>query len=316
VVGAHYDQGMPTSVSRTAKLGKRGLPGDVVRALQRTKHHLAVFVKRARWGFPQWRGPLFEPLHAWRQRRHPHRFPAERYADSWLGESAAGRHVERGEVVPRRLFVVWTGDNAMPEQRRRSLDEIRRVNGALDVVLVTPDSVEEYLVPWLALPPQYEQLSLVHRSDVLRAYLLHAHGGGYSDVKRPRGPWLGAYERLEESDAWILGYTERHRLNAPLVGGQLQQDLRSVSRQLLGYGGLVVRPRTALTEEWWTRVCAVLADNTEALAAHPGNVRGDNAGYPLGWTEVLAHVVAPLTWKYQDHVLHDERVLPELRNYQ
>ncbi|MDR7252134.1 hypothetical protein J2X46_001110 [Nocardioides sp. BE266] len=307
---------MPTSVSRTAEWGKRLLPHGTVKALQSTKHHVAVFVKRARWGFPQWRGPLLEPLHAWRQRRRPRPFPAATYADTWLAASAAGRHVEPGESVARRLFVVWTGDNAMPEQRRRSLDEIRRVNGVLDVVLVTPDTIGDWLVPELALPPQYEHLSLVHRSDVLRAYLLHVHGGGYSDVKRPREPWLGAYERLEQSGAWILGYTERHRLNAPLVGGRLQQDLRSVSQQLLGYGGLVVRPRTALTEEWWTRVCAVLDDNTDALAANPGNVRGDNPGYPLGWTEVLAHVVAPLTWKYQDHVLHDERVLPELRNYQ
>lgn len=307
---------MPTPASRTAEVGKRVLPRGAVRRLQSAKHHAAVFVKRARWGFPQWRGPLLEPLHAWLQRRRPRRFPTSQYADTWLGVSAAGRRVEPGEPVPRRVFVVWAGDNAMSEQRARSLDEIRRVNSELDVVLVTPDSLDDWLVPDLALPAQYEQLSLVHRSDVLRAYLLHVHGGGYSDVKRPRVPWVGAFERLERSDAWILGYTERHRLNAPLVGGQLQRDLRGVSRQLLGYGGLIVRPRTALTEEWWTRVCAVIEESSDALAAHPGNVRGDNPGYPLGWTEVLAHVAAPLTWKYQDHVLHDDRVLPELRNYQ
>lgn len=307
---------MPAPLTRTAALGKRALPVSVVRRLQEAKHHAAVFVKRARWGFPQWRGPLLEPLHLWRQRLHPRPFPTAQYAGTWLGVSAAGRRVEPGEPVPRRVFVVWAGDNDMSGRRAASLDEIRRINSALDVVLVTPESIGDWLVPEVSLPPQYEQLSLVHRSDVLRAYLLHVHGGGYSDVKRPRVPWADAFERLETSDAWILGYTERHRLNAPLVGGQLQRDLRSVSGQLLGYGGLIVRPRTALTEEWWNRVCSVLDQGSDALAAHPGNVRGDNPGYPLGWTEVLAHVVAPLTWKYQDHVLHDERVLPELRNYQ
>lgn len=307
---------MPSAASRIKDVGKRGLPDVVVRRLQSAKHHGAVFVKRARWGFPQWRGPLLEPLHARRQRRRRRGFPAADYADTWLAFSAAGRPVERGEHVPRRLFVVWTGDNAMPERRAGSLEAIRRINDELEVVLVTPESIEDWLVPEVSLPDQYEHLSLVHRSDVLRAYLLHVHGGGYTDVKRPLGPWVGAFERLEASDAWLLGYTERHRLNVPLVGGRLQRDLRSVSRQLLGYGGLVARPGTALTEEWWARICSVLDDNAEALTAHPGNARGDNSGYPLGWTEVLAHVVAPLTWKYQDHVLHDERVLPALRNYQ
>lgn len=307
---------MPSPVSRIAERTRSALPAGAVSRLQSAKHHSAVFVKRARWGFPQWRGPLLEPLHAWRQRRHPRAFPTADYADTWLGSSAPARPVEAGEQVPRRIFVVWTGDNEMSEQRATSLAEIRRINADLDVVLVTPQNMGDWIIPELALPPQYEQLSLVHRSDLLRAYLLHVHGGGYSDVKRPRGPWSGAFDRLEDSDAWILGYTERHRLNAPLVGGRLQTDLRSVSQQLLGYGGLIARPRTALTSEWWDRVCSVLADEAGALAAHPGNARGDNPGYPLGWTEVLAHVVAPLTWKYQDHVLHDEDVLPILKRYQ
>ncbi|CAM3665233.1 hypothetical protein [Nocardioides zeicaulis] len=306
---------MPSPVPRIAARTRSALPPGTVRRLQSAKHHAAVFAKRARWGFPQWRGPLLEPLHAWRQRR-PRAFPSDDYADTWLGRTVPARPVELGEPVPRRIFVVWTGDNDMSEQRARSLAEIRRVNADLEVVLVTPQNTGEWLVPDLALPPQYENLSLVHRSDVLRAYLLHVHGGGYSDVKRPLHAWAGAFDRLEASDAWLLGYTERHRLNVPLVGGCLQQDLRSASRQLLGYGGLVARSRTPITQEWWDRVCEVLEENDAALAAHPGNVRGDNPGYPLGWTEVLAHVVAPLTWKHQQHVLHDERVLPELRNYQ
>ncbi len=307
---------MPSPVSWIAARTRAGLPPGAVQRLQSAKHHGAVFVKRARWGFPHWRGPLLEPLHAWRQQRRPRPFPAADYADTWLGSSAPARPVEPGEPVPRRIFVVWTGDNEMSAPRARNLDELRRVNADLDVVLVTPQTVDEWLVPDVSLPSHYEHLSLVHRSDVLRAYLLHVHGGGYSDVKRPLQSWSGAFDRLEASDAWLLGYTERHRLFVPLVGGQMQKDLRSVSQQLIGYGGLIARRRTALTQEWWDRVCTVLDQESGALQEHPGNVRGDNSGYPLAWTEVLAHVAAPLTWKYQDHVLHDERVLPELRNYQ
>ena len=203
----------------------------------------------------------------------------------------------------------------MPERRSRSLDAIRSVNSALDVVVVTPHNLGEWLVADVALPPQYDFLSLVHRSDVPPLHLLHVHGGGYADVKEPREPWAAAFDRLEVSSAWLLGYTERHRLLVPLVGGSLQRDLRRSSQQLLGYGALIARPRTPLTEEWWTRICEVLDANDEQARKHPGNQRGDNPGYPLGRTEVLAHVAAPLTWKYQKHVLHDSRVLPHLRRY-
>ena len=232
-----------------------------------------------------------------------------------MGRSAVPREIHGGECIPRRIFVLWTGDNVLSERRASNLDAIRRAHPGIDVVLVTPGTLQQWLVPDLALPPQYEFLSLVHRSDVLRCYLLHVHGGGYSDVKQPQQSWHGAFEKLEASDAWLLGYTERHRLNVPLVGGQLRRDLRAASRQLLGYGGLIARARTPLTQEWWDRVCEVLDENDQQLRSHPGNVRGDNPGYPLGWTEVLAHIAAPLTWKHQDHVLHDARVLPVLRKY-
>ncbi len=291
------------------------LPAPVLRALQQAKFRGAVFLKHAGWGFPTVRGPLREPFVAWRQARNPRPFPRVKYADAWFAQDTPARPVERGEPVPRRIFVVWSGSNPLTPNRSRNLDLIRAVNAGTEVVLVTPDTLDDWLVPGHPLPPEYPHLSLVHRSDVLRCYLLHHHGGGYADIKRPLHPWAAAFDRLEASDAWLLGYTEVYQLQIPAVGGELYRDLRRASRQLLGYGGLIARAGTPLTTEWDQRVREVLSERAPALAAHPGNVRGDNPGYPIGWTEVLAHIVAPLTWKYQQHVLHDERVLPELRRY-
>jgi hypothetical protein len=292
------------------------LPPGAVRALREAKHHGAVFLKRASWGFPQYRGPLLEPLVAWRQGRNPYPFPEDGYADSWLGRSQDARPVAPGEPVPRRIFAIWSGDNDLTPQRRRNLDSVRDVNaGGAEVVLVTPDSLHEWIVPGHPLPPEYDHLSLVHRSDILRSYLLHHHGGGYSDIKQCLRPWAPSFDRLEASSHWLSGYTEVHRLNIPFIGGELERDVRRASRQVLGCGAMIARARTPFTGEWLTRVGEVLAANAEALRRHPGNVRGDNAGYPLAWTEVLAHVVAPLTWKYQRHLIHDEDIRPSLKRY-
>jgi len=291
------------------------LPEPVAHALRQAKFRAAVLAKHATWGFPEIRGPITEPFYAAWQRRHPYPFPAAKYAGTWLDRSEPARHIEPGEPIPRRIFVTWTGTNPLTPQRERGLASIVEQNPGIDVVLVTPDNLAEWVVPDHPFPSEYEQLSLVHRSDYLRCYLLHHHGGGYADIKRLRGGFHDSFELLERSPHWLLGYTEVHRLNTPLVGGALQRDLRRVSRQLLGYGGLIARAHTPLTAEWYRRVRDGLRDYAPQLAAHPGNIRGDNPGYPLDWTEVLAHIVAPLTWKYQDHVIHDLRVRPVLRNY-
>jgi hypothetical protein len=285
-------------------------------ALRQVKHRASVFVKHASWGFPQVRGPLGEPAHRLRQSLFPVEFPAEKYADTWLGASTTPRPIAPGEAVPRRIFAIWAGTNPMSSRREAGLTSLRQMNPHAEVVLVTPDNLPRWLVPGHPLPRAYGDLSLVHKSDYLRCYLLHHHGGGYADIKRFRHAWDEPFRELENSGQWLAGYTEVHRINAPLVGGPLQGDLRRASRQLLGYGALIARADTPLTAEWYDRVHTVLDEKSDELALHPGNVRGDNPGYPLAWTEVLAHVVAPLTWKHQHHVLHDARLRPLLKRYQ
>ena len=75
---------------------------------------------------------------------------------------------------------------------------IRAVTG-VDLVLVTPDNLGEWLVDDSPLHPAYEDLSLIHRSDYLRGYLMHHHGGGYIDIKQPLGSWVA---RAFSSRAW------------------------------------------------------------------------------------------------------------------
>jgi hypothetical protein len=77
--------------------------------------------------------------------------------------------------MERKLFCFWTGDNAIPVARARSIDSLS--NSGLEVCLITNDTIGEYLSE-CDLHPAYYSLNLAHRADYLRAYFMHHYGGG------------------------------------------------------------------------------------------------------------------------------------------
>lgn len=62
-------------------------------------------------------------------------------------------------------------------------------NSGVEVKLITPKNLNNYLLPDFPLHPAYDYLSLVHKSDYLRCYFMHFHGGGYSDIKPNYKNW-------------------------------------------------------------------------------------------------------------------------------
>src|SRR3954468_2769032 len=106
-----------------------------------------------------------------------------------------------------RIFGFWTGDNPMPDTRKRCWDSFA-VTG-LAPILVTPNTLDRWIVPEHPLHDAYEYLSPVHRADYLRAYFMFHHGGGYADIKTQTGSWLPAIDRLLASKRLIAaGYRE------------------------------------------------------------------------------------------------------------
>lgn len=101
----------------------------------------------------------------------PLRYPSHRFL-RFDGPAATPRN------APARIFCFWTGSNEMPEVRRMNLDRLTEDAG-VDVVLITPDSLDEWVVPEHPINSALHNLSLTHRSDYLRAYFMHYHGGGY-----------------------------------------------------------------------------------------------------------------------------------------
>lgn len=221
------------------------------------------------------------------------------------------------EPAASRIFCLWTGDNAMSRNRVLAMDQIRRLNEPeLEVVLVTPDNLATWVVPGHPLHPAYDDLALIHRSDYLRTYLLHHHGGGYTDVKRAQHRWRPMLDLLNgDQDAWLLGYRElSYRFVAPARPATHRRLLVHHAR-LLGNGAYIVRPRTPFTRAWLAEAERRLDGWAEALQACPGDVSGGPRDYPLPFYGLLGEIFHPLCLEHHRRLRYDARITPQLRDY-
>ncbi len=203
----------------------------------------------------------------------------------------------------------WTGDNEMPDVRRRNLERIVAVNPDVDVRLVTAANLQEHLVPGQPVHPAFEHLSFIHRSDYLRCYMMNFHGGGYADIKAHRNDWSPAFDRLDASDAYVLGYRNPVRWMTPnFADPALQRLMVRTSDQRIGQTAFICRPETPFTREWWRRLNEILDERADDLDRRPGRLNRSDDPYALGFTEILAQIIDPLAVKYHHRILYDDTI--------
>jgi hypothetical protein len=289
----------------------RPQPRSLVSRARAAKHRglLAVRSARAR------RVAAEDKVHQCLSALRPFTYSADDHTASFISSTPEGDDGAR-LPVPRQMFVLWTGTNKMSENRRAALTELREHNPHLDVRLVGPADLESLVVPGADLHPAYDDLSLVHRADYLRAYLLHHHGGIYCDLKRGYGDLTACLQTLDDrADLWLVGYRELSASLVAQVPGATGRSLRRHHRRLAANGAYAARPGTPLTSEWLSEVEHRLDHHRESLRRHPGDVRGTSAGYPVGWSELLGEVFQPLQLKYLDRVALDDRLSPSLVDF-
>lgn len=237
-------------------------------------------------------------------------FSSRNYRRSFLHWDAPPTTEETVPDLPRRVFCFWTGDNPLTPARRQSLDVMRERMG-VDVLLVTPETLGDFVTREAPLHRAYEHLSLNHRSDYLRAYFMHHHGGGYSDIKQPTSDWSAHFDRMRELPrTWLLGYPEFSSLWVATYPGRLGRDLRRWHATLPGGGAYISRPRTPLTTEWLAEIDRRLDYYADLLSAHPGGTWGRDPKYPVSWNRLSAQVLQPLALKFHDRIAVDAALRP------
>lgn len=231
------------------------------------------------------------------------------------------------------LFAFWTGDNEMSPARRACFDTLS--NSELPITLVTPKNLSDWTPPERPLHPAYPYLSAVHRSDYLRPYFMHHHGGGYADIKQTTRSWLPALAKLKQFPrSFGVGYREksakgvanfhRHKLMGksyylteptnPLANLLRYRFLRANWRGLMGMCAYVFQPDTEFTDEWLsiveTRLDLLLPHLKTNPATSPRQAddtpgSASDVPYPVPWSFICADVIHPLCFKHRKRLLLD-----------
>jgi hypothetical protein len=200
--------------------------------------------------------------------------------------------------TPRWIFVIWSGENAMSEQRLDCYHSIRE-NCSVPVILVHPGNVLNFVN---YLPPFYDQLSFTHRSDYLRAALMWEYGGGYTDIKHNSDSWVNYFNELDGSPGKVaIGYPEISPEDTPV------RELRPYFSALMGNGRYIFKPRSTFAKQWLDACVNRCESKIDALKRvknpKPQARVGDGTNYPLRWAEILGEVFHPLSFRYRDQVL-------------
>jgi hypothetical protein len=279
------------------------------------RNKLSIFIK-TKLSFVY--NSLYQLRDWWRVKRQslfPYRFDKNRYLNFFL----INDHEPFPDIiskVDKTIYCFWTGENEMSENRKRGFESLVK-NSGINVKLITPKNISEYILPNYPLHQAYDNLSLVHKSDYLRCYFMHFYGGGYSDIKTNTNNWRKAFNLLANNeDKWLLGYTELTPFGMGKNQGIIDHDLQYYYKSCVGTGGFICRSNTKFTAEWYSELNKRMDTFEEELKKFPGDVKGRNPGYPVGLLVILSQIFAPLCLKYKKHIIHDDTVLPVLTNYQ
>jgi len=197
------------------------------------------------------------------------------------------------------IYCFWTGDNKMSTSRIECLQQLKETQ--CNVILVTKQTLHQYILPDHPLHPSYEYLSETHKADYLRTYFMNFHGGGYSDIKKTTGSWIQSFDNLNKSDYWICGYKE-------IDGGVAYTPLSGKWEELLGNGAYICKPQTPLTIEWYKAMIQLLDTKLEELKKNPSTSYSDSkesgSGYPIEWNEMLGRIFHKISYQYKERLLN------------
>lgn len=288
---------------------------DPLQPLKSLKHAAFVAGKRARWGVAGARIRWADLTGRAREVLGPgYRYGSGRYPRTFL-ELPNPPH-EEGLACPTTIYTIWFGDD-MPPKRRASLKELARRNPRSSVVLVTEENLADFILDEHPLHPAFHRMAATHQSDHVRAYLMHFHGGGYSDLKAPRSSWEGAFTAMgADTKLLVTGYREITSNYVTDNPRNLGVDLRRYYRFVLGPSAFIMRPRSVFTaslyREQLRRMDFFLPALPEATPTDPYALPNS---YPMWWTELFPDIVQCLSLKFQDRIRFDDNLRPVLKDY-
>ena len=242
----------------------------------------------------------------------PYKYDASRYPDSYVSKKVKNIEITL-EKAKEVLYIFWTGDNEITENRKKGIQSIKE-KAEVEVVLVTSDNLNDYILADYPLHKAYDYLSLIQKSDYLRCYFMLHHGSGYVDIKPCLNSWKGLFEKLNKSEAWCLGSREKFPGGVANIGGVIGADCRKYYNNLIANGGYIFKPNSPIAAEWMDEIHERLDFFMDALIENPGDAFG-SGDYPIPWAYLAGYIIPPLVLKYNERVLIEDIDLYAIHNY-
>lgn len=252
-------------------------------------------------------------------------FDCKYYRAEFLQNKCSDKVIYNKFDVPEVIYCFWTGDNDLTPNRINGLNVLEKKSG-LPVQLVTKNNLHLFIKNDAPLHPAYEYLSCVHRADYLRCYFMYYYGGGYSDIKPCSKSWNNAYISLKlNKNKFAIGYHEEGPDKSFVA--YLDQYYPRITRKiintemffnydkLLGNGCYIFRPYSNFGLRWLNELHRRLDINLERLKSNPGNIWGNNYGYPISWNSILGQIFHPLCLIYNEGLLYCNDLKPIFHNY-
>jgi hypothetical protein len=223
--------------------------------------------------------------------------------------------------VPFVIWCYWEGGEMSPN-RKKSFDFLMQ-HIEVPIALITRENLSKFIKPDYPLPEAFEYISIVHRSDYIRAYLMHHYGGGWHDIKATLVSYKSVWDEFVDPKIWIIGRKEIQK-GAAKVLDEYGNFIPDHYQDLIAVPSWVARSNTLLSKEILVGIENILAQNLDCLkenpAIHPrekklpkGNIFKEifniikfkyqkrSTKYPLEWT-LFGNVFHPKILKYKQHI--------------
>lgn len=224
--------------------------------------------------------------------------------------------------VPFVIWCYWEGGE-MNKNRSLSFSYLQK-NIGVPVCLITPQNISKFLLPEYPLPESLTYASIVHRSDFIRAYLMHFYGGGWHDIKATLVSFADCWELFKDENIYLIGRPESFK-GAAKVSNENGIYMPDVAADLVSVPAWIARGNTALSKTIYQNLQALFLKNADLLkkgpAKHPREkyikpknffhklaillkylYSGRNPKYPLPWT-VFGNIFHPAVYKFRNHVV-------------
>jgi hypothetical protein len=179
-------------------------------------------------------------------------------------------------------------------------------NSGIEVVLITNEKLERYILRDHPLHEGYEYLSDVHKADYLRTYFMNFHGGGYSDIKPCNWDWNPYFDELENSDFLGIGAPEdEFELS---VTPKIRPWIGKYWDRLMTNDLYIFKKNTSFTNSWYNTLMHLMDVKLENLRLYPAKLPREAADtsvtkYPIEWGEILLEVFHPLCFLFSEKLI-------------